>query len=108
MHFRPEIHTESSTPVHRAWHYARGTIEAPPNANAERLLLTGIEAYIKERVDAVLRSRLATAGRGEQKSVPSEEPRAVPGYVSGASAECQRVKSLDTLRSNAPRAVIDN
>ena len=71
MHFRPEIHTESSTPVHRAWHYARGTIEAPPNANAERLLLTGIEAYIKERVDAVLRSRLATAGRGEQKSVPS-------------------------------------
>jgi hypothetical protein len=31
----------------------------PRNTTAERLLLSGIEAYIKERVDAVLRARLA-------------------------------------------------
>lgn len=31
----------------------------PSNSNAERLLLVGIEAYIKERVDAALHSRLS-------------------------------------------------
>lgn len=34
----------------------------PLNSNAERLLLTGIEAYIKERVDAILRGRFSTLG----------------------------------------------
>ena len=44
----------------------------PRNTTAERLLLSGIEAYIKERVDAVLRSRLSTV------SVPDEGSCALP------------------------------
>jgi integrase/recombinase XerD len=44
----------------------------PRNTTAERLLLSGIEAYIKERVDAVLRSRLSTV------SVPNVGDCALP------------------------------
>src|SRR5947207_813405 len=44
----------------------------PRNTTAERLLLSGIEADIKERVDAVLRARLSTIG------VPEEGEYALP------------------------------
>jgi hypothetical protein len=67
---RPEVHAESLTPARRAEHYAKVTIQPPSNPGAERLLLTGIEAYIRERVDAVLQFRLATAGAVDRESEP--------------------------------------
>jgi hypothetical protein len=39
----------------------------PPDTNAEHLLLAGIEAYVKERVDAVLSARLSTVSVSEGK-----------------------------------------
>jgi len=73
--FRPERHTESLTPVPRARGYGGVTVEPPSNSDARRLLLTGIEAYIQERVEAALRSRLATAGtiEGESETGPSPQ-----------------------------------
>jgi hypothetical protein len=85
--FRPERHTESLTPVPRARGYGGVTVEPPSNSDARRLLLTGIEAYIQERVEAALRSRLATAGtiEGESETAlcPQTEflPRPAEGYA---------------------------
>lgn len=65
---RPEVRTQSLTPMPGAEHYAKATPECALSSNAERLLLSGIEAFVQERVEAVLRSRLATASPVEVES----------------------------------------
>src|ERR1700739_112467 len=73
---RTEVNIESSTRIRRTEHYTRVSVASPSNPNAERLLLTGIEAYIQERVDSVLRSRLATGGpmEGEATLAAPSQP----------------------------------
>ena len=77
---RPEVPTKSLAPKSRTGHYPNASIEPPSKRNTEHLLLTGIEAYIEERVDAVLRSRLATAGTVEVESEPA--PPRLPEILS--------------------------
>jgi integrase/recombinase XerD len=74
---RTEVRAEFSTQLRRAEHYEKVTIESPSNSNAERLLITGIEAYIQERIETALRSRLATteAPQGEPPLAPTPQPR---------------------------------
>ena len=72
---RSEVHTESLTPVPRVERYTKVTFEPPSSSNAEHLLLSGIEAYIQERLDAVLRSRLVTPGTVEVESEPAPSPQ---------------------------------
>ena len=72
--FRPERRTESLTPVPRARSYGGISVEPPLNSDASRLLLTGIEACIQERVEAALHSRLATTGVIDAE--PETPPRA--------------------------------
>ena len=55
----------------RVERYTKVTFEPPSSSNAEHLLLSGIEAYIQERLDAVLRSRLVTPGTVEVESEPA-------------------------------------
>jgi integrase/recombinase XerD len=71
---RYEAPTESVTPVSRPVRCTKVTLEPPSSLNAERLLLSGIEAYIQQRVDAVLRSRLAPAGAAQVESDPAPSP----------------------------------
>jgi integrase len=76
---RSEAHAESLTPFPTLERYAKVTLESPSSSNAERLLLSGIEAYIQERVDAVLRSRLTSAGAGDAEwlGAPSPQPESI-------------------------------
>ena len=71
---RPEMRTESFTSLPRAEQYAKVTLEPPSSSNAERLLLAGIEAYIQDRVDAVLRARLASTGALQAESALASLP----------------------------------
>ncbi|MGH9604832.1 MAG: tyrosine-type recombinase/integrase [Terracidiphilus sp.] len=65
-----------------------------PNASAERLLLNGIEAYIKERVDAVLRARLsavdATGSESGLAFLP--EPRMLAAPVVKENQDQSRIE----------------
>lgn len=54
--FRPEVRTESLAALPHDERFPGVTIEPPSTSNAARLLLTGIEAYIQERVEAALRN----------------------------------------------------
>lgn len=73
--FRPESRTESLTSVPRAKGYVGVTIEPPSNSDAGRLLLTGIDAYIQERVEAALRCHLATIGVIDAESETPPRPQ---------------------------------
>lgn len=73
----------------------------PSNSNAERLLLVGIEAYIKERVDAALYSRLFMMGATEDvesgcDSVPQTRLLTAP-----ASQENQKQNRGEETRNQA-------
>jgi integrase len=76
---RSEARLESFTPLPTQERCAKVTLEPPSSANAERLLLSGIEAYVQERVDAVLRSRLMSVGVGEAVSdaAPTPQPKSL-------------------------------
>jgi integrase len=66
-----------------------------PNADAERLLLNGIEAYIKERVDAVLRARFSAvgaAGSHEPELASLPEPRLLAAPVAQKNQEQSRIE----------------
>jgi hypothetical protein len=65
-----------------------------PNASAERLLLNGIEAYLKERVDAVLRARFSTVGAtgGDEPELAFlPEPRMLAAPVAQENQEQSRI-----------------
>jgi integrase len=50
-------------------------VAAPPSdTNSEHLLLAGIEAYVKERVDAALRARFSTVGVTEREPALKSPP----------------------------------
>ncbi|HUA97139.1 MAG TPA: site-specific integrase [Terracidiphilus sp.] len=100
---RPDVHTESLTPVPRAERCAGVTIEPATNSNAARFLLSGIEAYIKERVEAALRSRLATAGASEvePETAPPLQPELLPPPPEGyASSHFQKLELSRPPESN--------
>jgi len=81
--FRASEPPRSSVPVNRVETGAVIIAAQPPNTNAERLLLTGIDAFIRERVDAAVRARLAAMGlpTGEPTLVGTPEPKLLPASV---------------------------
>jgi len=66
--FRTLVHSRPSAPADHTENEDRICMDAPSDSGAEQLLLTGIEAYIRERVDLALRARLATVITLEDKS----------------------------------------
>lgn len=65
----------SSFPADGAANGSMIVATTPPHTNAESLLITGIEAYIKERVDAALRVRFSSIRVAENsESVPASLP----------------------------------
>ena len=82
---RPEVQNESRKALTPTERHAGVTIESPSTSNAARLLFTGIEAYIQERVEAVLRSRLAIADAVElePETAPSQKPELLPSPSEG-------------------------
>jgi hypothetical protein len=67
----------------------------PPSTNAERLLLNGIDAYIRERVDAAVRARLAAMGlsTGEALTVTTE-PKLLAASLSQENPSQNRSESI--------------
>jgi hypothetical protein len=64
--FRASEPPRSSLSANRVENGAVVIAALPPTTNAERLLLTGIDAYIRERVDAAVPARVAAMGlRGD-------------------------------------------
>src|SRR5271156_4996883 len=81
--FRASEPPRSSVPVNRVETGAVIIAAQPPNTNAERLLLTGIDAFIRERVDAAVRARLAAMGlpTGEATLAATPEPKLLAASV---------------------------
>ncbi len=70
--FRAHGRAAPATQIRRPEPRAGVTIELPAEASAEHLLLSGIDAYIRERVDALLRSRIGDGADRELAVVPPE------------------------------------
>ena len=75
--FRVLAHSQPSVPAVRAENDGGNCLDIPSDSDAGHLLLTGIEAYIREKVDLLLRARLATVITLEDKSaLPTlQEPK---------------------------------
>lgn len=94
--YRPEMRTESLAALPNAERYSGVTIEPPSTSNAARLLLTGIEAYIQERVEAALRARLTAAGAIEEESeaAPAQQPELLSSPSEGHAPSYRRKLEL--------------
>jgi integrase/recombinase XerD len=72
----------SSIPANRVENGAVVIAALPPSTNAERLLLSGIDAYIRERVDAAVRARLAAMGHSTGQALTvTPEPKLLAASV---------------------------
>ena len=79
----PPEHSASPSPEKRPTKGATVAVDLPSSSNAEQLLPAGIEAYIREKVDAVLRIRLSGVSTAEidDQPVSLPEPRALAAPV---------------------------
>ena len=96
--FRASEPPRSSVPANRVANGAVVIAALPPRTNAERLLLTGIDAYIRECVDAAVGARLAAMGlpTDEATLAGAPEPKLLAASVQQENPSQNR--SEDTPR----------
>ncbi len=71
---QPLARRQRTVPTERSRDGDQVTAGLPPGSNAQHHLLTGIEAYIKERVEAALRAHLTTAVIAESEATLATPP----------------------------------
>jgi hypothetical protein len=100
----------SSIPANRMENGTVVIAALPPSTNAERLLLNGIDAYIRERVDAAVRARLAAMGlsTGEARTV-TPEPKLLAASVNQENPSQNRSESIPgPAQSDGPATSTEN